>query len=62
MCRRVGLAGGCQEEKMKEAQFEWGRGAVQKEETQQRIDELRAMADVSGYDAALAMNLTYLSG
>jgi len=33
------------EQKMKEATFEWGRGAVQKEKTQQTIDELRAMAD-----------------
>jgi hypothetical protein len=32
---------------MKEAQFEWGRGAVQKEKTQEAINELRAMADVS---------------
>ena len=36
-----------QEEKMKQAQFEWGRGAVQKEQTQQTIAQLQAMAEVS---------------
>jgi hypothetical protein len=34
---------------MKEAQFEWGRGAVQKEQTQQAMEQLQAMADVSVY-------------
>ena len=31
---------------MKAAQFEWGRGSVQKEQTQQTLEQLQAMQQV----------------
>ena len=31
---------------MKQAQFEWGRGTVQKQQTEQAIQKLQSMAEV----------------